>query len=145
MLTTRAADGGRPADLVDRQFVATRPNQLWSLDFTYVAFVVDGFAGRIVRWRVATSMRTDFVPDAMEQALYARRGDALTAPSGDACDHALAESATGLFKTEVTRRKGPWRSLDAVECATLAWVGCFNMRRLLGPLGDIPPAGFEAQ
>ena len=182
--TTQAADEGRPADLVDRQFVATRPNQLWVSDFTYVAtwngfvyvaFVIDVFARRIVGWRVSASMRTDFVLDALEQAIYARRGDALAglvhhsdrgtqylsmrytdrladagiAPSvgsqGDAYDNALAESVIGLFKTEVIRRKGPWRSLEAVEFATLAWVDWFNTRRLLGPIGDIPPAEFEAQ
>ena len=85
--TTPAGNGSRPADLVDRQFVATRPNQLWVSDFTYVAtwggftyvaFVIDVFARRIVGWRVSTSMRTDFVLDALEQAIYARRGDALT-------------------------------------------------------------------
>jgi transposase InsO family protein len=85
--TTHAADEGRPADLVDRQFVATRPNQLWVSDFTYVAtwrgfvyvaFVIDVFARRIVGWRVSASMRTDLVLDALEQAIYARRGDALT-------------------------------------------------------------------
>ena len=113
--------------------------------------------------------------DALEQAIYARRGDALTglvhhsdagsqylsmrytdrlvdagiAPSvgsqGDAYDNALAESVIGLYKTEVIRRKGPWRTLEAVEFATLTWVDWFNTRRLLGPLGDIPPAEFEAQ
>ena len=182
--TTQASDGGRPADLVDRQFVATRPNQLWVSDFTYVAtwngfvyvaFIIDVFARRIVGWRVSASMRTDFVLDALEQAIYARRGDTLAglvhhsdrgtqylamrytdrladagiAPSvgsqGDAYDNALAESVIGLFKTEVIRRKGPWRSLEAVEFATLAWVDWFNTRRLLGPIGDIPPAEFEAQ
>ena len=121
-------------------------------------------------------MRTAFVLDALEQAIYARRGDALTglvhhsdagsqylsmrliriaswtpavAPSvgsqGDAYDNALAESVIGLYKTEVIRRKGPWRTLEAVEFATLTWVDWFNTRRLLGPLGDIPPAEFEAQ
>ena len=159
--TTQSGDGGRPADLVDRQFVASRPNQLWVSDFTYVAtwsgfvyvaFVIDVFARRIVGWRVSASMRTDFVLDALEQAIYARRHDALTglvhhsdrgtqylsmrytdrladagiAPSvgsqGDAYDNALAESVIGLYKTEVIRRKGPWRSLEAVEFATLAWV-----------------------
>ncbi len=182
--TTQASDLGRPADLVDRQFVATRPNQLWVSDFTYVAtwggfvyvaFVIDVFARRIVGWRVSPSMRTDFVLDALEQAICARRGDALTglvhhsdrgsqylsmryshrladagiAPSvgsqGDAFDNALAESVIGLYKTEVIRRQGPWRSLEAVEFATLAWVDWFNTRRLLGPIGDIPPAEFEAQ
>ncbi len=158
MTTTHAGDGGRPADLVDRQFVATRPNQFWVSDFTYVAtwsgfvyvaFVIDVFARRIVGWRVSASMRTDFVLDALEQAIYARSGDALTglvhhsdrgtqylsmrytdrladagiAPSvgsqGDAFDNALAESVIGLYKTEVIRRRGPWRSLEAVEFATL--------------------------
>ena len=179
-----AGNGSRPADLVDRQFVATRPNQLWVSDFTYVAtwggftyvaFVIDVFARRIVGWRVSASMRTDFVLDALEQAIYARRGDALTglvhhsdhgtqylsmrytdrlaaagiAPSvgsqGDAFDNALAESVIGLYKTEVIRRRGPWHTLEAVEFATLEWVDWFNMRRLLGPTGDVPPAEFEAQ
>jgi transposase InsO family protein len=182
--TTHAGDGGRPADLVDRQFIATRPNQLWVSDFTYVAtwsgfvyvaFVIDVFARRIVGWRVSASMRTDFVLDALEQAIHARSGDTLTglvhhsdrgtqylsmrytdrladagiAPSvgsqGDAFDNALAESVIALFKTEVIRRRGPWRSLEAVEFATLEWVDWFNMRRLLGPIGDVPPAEFEAQ
>ena len=125
--TTHAGAGGRPVDLVDRQFVATRPNQLWVSDFTYVAtwggfvyvaFVIDVFARRIVGWRVSASMRTDFVLDALEQAIYARRGAALT----------------GLVHHS-----------EAVEFATLTWVDWFNTRRLLGPLGDIPPAEFEAQ
>ena len=161
--TTHAGEGGRPVDLVDRQFVATRPNQLWVSDFTYVAtwsgfvyvaFVIDVFARRIVGWRVSASMRTDFVLDALEQAIYARRDDALTglvhhsdagsqylsmrytdrlvdagiAPSvgsqGAAYDNALAESVIGLFKTEVIRRKGPWRTLEAVELPRWSgWIG----------------------
>ena len=174
----------RPADLVDRTFVATRPNQLWVSDFTYVAtwagfvyvaFVIDVFARRIVGWRVSSSMRTDFVLDALEQAIYARGGtlpaglvhhsdqgtqylsmrytdrlaDAGIAPSvgsrGDAYDNALAESVIGLFKTEVIQRLGPWRNLDNVEIATLTWVDWFNTRRLLEPIGYVPPAEYEAQ
>ena len=174
----------RPADLVDRRFVATRPNQLWVSDFTYVAtwagfvyvaFVIDVFARRIVGWRVSASLRTDFVLDALEQAIYARcddtvgdlvhhsdRGsqylsmrytdrlaDAGIEPSvgsrGDSYDNALAESVIGLFKAEVIRRKGPWRSLEAVEFATLTWVDWFNHRRLLGPIGYVPPAEYEAR
>jgi transposase InsO family protein len=174
----------RPRDLVDRQFVATRPNQLWVSDFTYVAtwagfvyvaFVIDVFARRIVGWRVSSSMRTDFVLDALEQAIYARGGttpaglvhhsdqgtqylsmrytdrlaDAGIAPSvgsrGDAYDNALAESVIGLFKTEVIQRLGPWRNLDGVEIATLTWVDWFNTRRLLEPIGYVPPAEYEAQ
>lgn len=174
----------RPADLVDRTFVATRPNQLWVSDFTYVAtwagfvyvaFVIDVFARRIVGWRVSASMRTDFVLDALEQAIYARGGtlpaglvhhsdqgtqylsmrytdrlaDAGIAPSvgsrGDAYDNALAESVIGLFKTEVIQRLGPWRNLDGVEIATLTWVDWFNTRRLLEPIGYVPPVEYEAQ
>jgi transposase InsO family protein len=174
----------RPADLVERQFVATRPNQLWVSDFTYVAtwrgfvyvaFVIDVFARRIVGWRVSASLRTDFVLDALEQAIYERRDAGATdlvhhsdrgtqylsmryterlaeagiAPSvgsrGDSYDNALAESIIGLFKTEVIQSKGPWRHLEAVEFATLRWVDFFNNRRLLEPIGYVPPAEYEAQ
>jgi len=185
VVTTRAdAAADRPADLVDRQFAATRPNQLWVADFTYVAtwpgfvyvaFVIDVFARRIVGWRVATSLATDFVLDALEQAIYDRRGtgvealvhhsdrgtqylsmrytdrlaEAGIAPSvgsrGDSYDNALAESIIGLFKTEVIQRKGPWRHLEAVEFATLTWVDWFNTRRLLEPIGYVPPAEYEAR
>ena len=184
IVTTRADDTiTRPADLVDRQFVATRPNQLWVSDFTYVAtwrgfvyvaFVIDVFARRIVGWRVSSSLRTDFVLDALEQAIYQRcetgaadlihhsdRGtqylsmryterlaDAGIEPSvgsrGDSYDNALAESVIGLFKTEVIQRKGPWRHAEAVEFATLRWVDWFNNRRLLEPIGHVPPAEYEA-
>jgi transposase InsO family protein len=183
--TTQAqAEAHRPDDLVDRQFTATRPNQLWVADFTYVAtwqgfvyvaFVVDVFARRIVGWRVASSLVTDFVLDALEQAIYDRcdvdtgdlihhsdRGtqylsmrytdrlaDAGIEPSvgsrGDSYDNALAESIIGLFKTEVIRRLGPWRHLEAVEFATLDWVDWFNHRRLLEPIGYVPPAEYEAR
>lgn len=174
----------RPADLVERRFAATRPNQLWVSDFTYVAtwhgfvyvaFVIDVFARRIVGWRVSSSLATDFVLDALEQAIYDRCGqpvdglvhhsdrgtqylsmrytdrlaDAHIAPSvgsrGDSYDNALAESVIGLFKTEVIRHKGPWRHLEAVEFATLEWVDWFNTRRLLEPIGYVPPAEYEAR
>jgi transposase InsO family protein len=173
----------RPTDLVDRHFGATRPNQLWVADltyvatwrgFVYVAFVIDVFARRIVGWRVSASLATDIVLDALEQAIYDRRRagiqdlvhhsdrgtqylsmrytDRLTeagiAPSvgsrGDSYDNALAESVIGLFKTEVIQRKGPWRHLEAVEFATLTWVDWFNTRRLLEPIGYVPPAEYEA-
>jgi transposase InsO family protein len=183
--TTHAqVDAARPPDLVDREFTATRPNQLWVSDFTYVAtwrgfvyvaFVIDVFARRIVGWRVSASLRTDFVLDALEQAIYDRCRDGLTAlvhhsdrgsqylsmryterladagiaPSvgsrGDSYDNALAESVIGLFKTEVIQRCGPWRGLEAVEFATLEWVDWFNTRRLLEPIGYVPPAEYEAR
>ena len=185
-ITTTDSDpeASRPRDLVDRQFTATRPNQLWVSDFTYVAtwrgfvyvaFVIDVFARRIVGWRVASSLHTDFVLDALEQAIYDRCGDAADglvhhsdrgtqylsmlytdrladariAPSvgsrGDSYDNALAETIIGLFKTEVIRLNGPWRHLEAVEFATLDWVDWFNHRRLLEPIGDVPPAEYEAR
>jgi putative transposase len=170
----------RPADLVERKFEASRPNELWVADFTfvatwrgfvYVAFVVDVFARMIVGWRASTSMRTDLVMDALEQALHARsdrdglihhsdRGSqylsirytdrladagvlASVGSRGDSYDNALAESVIGLFKTEVIRRRGPWRSVEDVEFATLQWVDWFNNRRLLEPIGDIPPVESE--
>ena len=183
--TTHAAPAvdHRP-DLVARNFTASRPNQLWVSDFTYVAtwrgfvyvaFVIDVFARRIVGWRVSASLKTDFVLDALEQAIYDRcpetkdgvihhsdRGtqylsmrytdrlaDAGLEPSvgsrGDSYDNALAESVIGLFKTEVIQRRGPWRTLEAVEFATLEWVDWFNTRRLLEPIGYVPPAEYEAR
>ena len=183
--TTQASpEADRSQDLVERDFTATRPNQLWVSDFTYVAtwrgfvyvaLVIDVFARRIVGWRVSSSLRTDFVLDALEQAICDRGGDtspalvhhsdrgtqylsmrysdrladAGIAPSvgsrGDAFDNALAESVIGLFKTEVIRRRGPWRHLEAVEFATLEWVDWFNTRRLLEPIGYVPPAEYEAR
>jgi putative transposase len=140
--------------------------------FVYVAFVIDVFARRIVGWRVSSSLATNFVLDALEQAIFDRRGDladlvhhsdrgtqylsmryterladAGIAPSvgsrGDSYDNALAESIIGLFKTEVIHLKGPWRHLEAVEFATLTWVAWFNTRRLLEPIGYVPPAEYE--
>jgi transposase InsO family protein len=184
-ITTQSdATSARPTDLVGRQFTATRPNQLWVADFTYVAtwrgfvyvaFVIDVFARRIVGWRVAASLATDFVLDALEQAIYDRRGagvenlvhhsdrgtqylamrytdrlaEAGIEPSvgsrGDSYDNALAESIIGLFTTEVIHRKGPWRHVEAVEFATLTWVDWFNTRRLFEPIGYVPPAEYEAR
>ena len=163
-----------------RAFTATRPNQLWVADltyvatwrgFVYVAFVIDVFARRIVGWRVDTTLRSDLALDALEQALHARpdraglvhhsdRGvqylairytERLAAagiePSvgsvGDSYDNALAESVIGLYKTEVIRAQGPWRHVEAVEFATLAWVDWFNTRRLLAPIGYVPPVEYE--
>ncbi len=170
----------RPADLVERQFVATRPNQLWVADFTYVAtwrgfvyvaFVIDVYSRRIVGWRVSTSMKADLVLDALEQAVHARsdtqglvhhsdRGSqylciryserlaecgiqASVGTTGDSYDNALAESIIGLFKAEVIWPQGPWRSMESVEYAVLEWVDWFNNRRLLEPIGDIPPVELE--
>ena len=172
-----------PLDRVNRQFRADRPNQLWVSDFTYVstwqgwlyvAFVIDVFARRIVGWRVSRSMRTDFVLDALEQALYARQpelsdalihhsdrgsqyvsiryterlGESGIEPSvgsrGDSYDNALAETINGLYKTELIHRRAPWKTMEAVELATLEWVSWFNHHRLLEPIGYIPPAEAEA-
>ena len=142
--------------------------------FVYVAFVIDAFARRIVGWRVNTSAQAGFVLDALEQAVHERRpargmglvhhsdrgsqylsvryterlAEAGIEPSvgsvGDSYDNALAETINGLFKAEVIHRRGPWRSVEAVEYATLEWVDWFNHRRLLEPIGSIPPAQAEA-
>jgi transposase InsO family protein len=170
----------RPLDRVQRVFVASRPNQLWVADFTYVAtwtgfvfvaFVIDVFSRSIVGWRVSRSMSTDLVLDALEQALHARqpsdelihhsdRGcqylsiryterlaeagiDASVGSVGDSYDNALAETLIGLFKTEVIHERGPWRGIDPVEYAVLEWVDWFNNRRLLEPIGNVPPAEYE--
>ena len=172
-----------PLDRVKRQFNAPCPNRLWVADFTYVAtgsgfvyvaFVIDVFARRIVGWRVSRSMQADFVLDALEQALQARRpghSDGLVHHSdrgvqylsiryaqrlekaglkasvgsiGNSYDNALAETVIGLFKTEVIHRQGPWRGCNDVELTTLEWVDWFNTRRLLSPIGNIPPAEAEA-
>jgi putative transposase len=142
--------------------------------FVYVAFVIDVFARRIVGWRVSRTAHAAFVLDALEQALHDRRPlkgglihhsdrgcqyvairyterllEAGIEPSvgsvGDSYDNALAETVIGLFKTEVIRRRGPWRNTEAVEFATLDWVDWFNNRRLLEPIGNIPPAEAEAR
>ncbi len=171
----------RPADLVQRDFSADRPNQLWVADltyvatwagFVYVAFITDVFSRKIVGWRVSNSLRSDLALDALEQALHARpnlsqlvhhsdRGvqylsirhterlaEAGLEPSvgsvGDSYDNALAETIFGLYKTELIRRSGPWRNIEEIEFATLEWVDWFNHRRLLEPIGNIPPAEFEA-
>jgi putative transposase len=185
VVRTTVADTAAPCplDRVNRQFKAQRPNQLWVSDFTYVstwqgfvyvAFVIDVFARRIVGWRVSSSMRTDFVLDALEQALYSRqpdRSDALVHHSdrgaqyvsiryserlaeagvepsvgskGDSYDNALAETINGLYKAELIHRRAPWKTREAVELATLEWVSWFNHHRLLEPLGYIPPAEAEA-
>ena len=137
----------------------------------YVAFVIDVFARRIVGWRVSKSMKAELVLEALEQALWARGGaDGLVHHSdrgsqylairyterlaeagiqcsvgstGDSYDNALAESIIGLFKTEVIHKRGPWKSVGPVEYATLEWVDWFNHRRLLSPIGDVPPVEFE--
>ncbi|MBS1060407.1 IS3 family transposase [Gluconobacter sp. Dm-44] len=153
----------------DFTYVAT-----WA-GFVYVAFVIDVFARYIVGWRVSRTAHAGFVLDALEQAIHARcpsgagnlvhhsdRGSQYVAiryterlaeagiePSvgsvGDSYDNALAETINGLFKAEVIHRRGPWRSFDAVEYATLEWVDWFNNRRILEPIGNITPAEAEQQ
>ncbi|OOH84417.1 transposase, partial [Comamonas kerstersii] len=156
---------------------------LWVADFTYVstwqgqmfvAFVIDVYARRIVGWRVSSHMRTDFVVDALEQALYARQPSSDTklihhsdrgsqyvsiryterleeaglmpsvGSTGDSYDNALAETINGLYKTEVIYKRGPWKTRESLELATLQWVHWFNHGRLLESIGHIPPAEAEA-
>jgi transposase InsO family protein len=166
-LVNRNFSADRPNRLwvADITYVAT-----WS-GFVYVAFVVDVFSRYIVGWRVLKSLQTDIVLDALEQALWARgkpkgvthhsdRGSqylsikyterlteagfkASVGSVGDSYDNALAETINGLYKAEVIHKSGPWKGLDDVEQATLTWVEWFNNRRLLEPIGDIPPVEYE--
>jgi putative transposase len=180
--TTPDATAARPADLVERDFSATRPNQLWVADltyvaswsgFVYVALVVDAFSRFIVGWQASRSLRTDLALDALEMAIWRRQAQldglvhhsdrgsqylairyterladagavASVGSRGDSFDNALAETIIGLYKTELIRRRGPWKGIDQVEYATLEWVDWFNHRRLLEPIGYVPPAEFEA-
>jgi transposase InsO family protein len=167
-LVNRYFNASRPNQLwvADFTLVAT-----WK-GFAYVAFVIDVFSRMIVGWRVSASMTADLTLDALEQALWARqvsdglvhhsdRGsqylsiryserlaevgiDPSVGSTGDSYDNALAESVIGLFKTEVIRKRGPWKNLEQVEFATLEWVDWFNNRRLLEPIGNMPPVEFEA-
>jgi putative transposase len=177
--TISRPDDAYPLDRVKRQFTAGCPNALWVADFTYVstwqgfvyvAFVIDVFSRFIVGWKVSASARTDFVLDALEQALYARkpagglihhsdRGvqyvsiryterladagiEASVGSVGDSYDNALAETINGLYKAEVIYRQS-WKNREAVELKTLEWVDWFNHRRLLEPIGNVPPAEAE--
>jgi transposase InsO family protein len=180
--TVPDANAPCPLDRVNRHFKADRPNQLWVSDFTYVstwqgwlyvAFITDVYARRIVGWRVSRTMQTDFVLDALEQALHDRQPDrdslvhhsdrgaqyvsiryterlaeAGIEPSvgsrGDSYDNALAETINGLYKAELIHRRAPWKTCEAVELATLHWVHWFNHHRLMESLGYIPPAEAEA-
>jgi putative transposase len=170
-----------PLDRVNRNFRADRPDQLWVSDFTYVstwqgfvyvAFVIDVYARRIVGWRVSRTAHTDFVLDALEQALHDRRparqalihhsdrgsqyvsirytarlAEAGIEPSvgsvGDSYDNALAETINGLYKAEVIHRRS-WPRMEDVELATLTWVDWYNHRRLLSSIDYRTPAQAEA-
>lgn len=166
-LVNRKFTAQRPNQLwvADITYVAT-----WS-GFVYVAFVTDVFSRKIVGWRVMKSMQTQLILDALEQALWSRgkpkgvihhsdRGSqyvsiryserlseagfsASVGSVGDSYDNALAETINGLYKAEVIYKDGPWRGLEQVELATLDWVDWFNNKRLLSPIGDIPPAEYE--
>jgi putative transposase len=174
----------RPLDLVERQFHATAPNRLWVADLTYVkthsgwvyvAFVLDVFSRFVVGWQASRSLHADLALDALEMALWRRRGHQLgglihhsdrgvqylairyterlaeagavasVGSRGDSYDNALAESFNGLYKTELIRHRGPWRGLDDVEHATLDYVDWFNHRRLHGELAMLPPSEFESR
>jgi putative transposase len=172
-----------PADLVQRNFKATEPNRLWVNDLTYVpiwsgfaytAFVIDAFSQRIVGWKVSTSLETGLALDALEMAIWSRRGESLeglvhhsdrgsqylairytarleeagmassVGSKGDSFDNALAETINGLYKAELIRRRGPWRTAAQVERATAEWVAWWNNHRLHGSCGRMPPAEYEA-
>jgi transposase InsO family protein len=135
--------------------------------------VIDAYSRFIVGWQASRSLRTDLALDALEMAIWRRRGrleglvhhsdrggqylsiryterlaeaGAVTSVGsrGDSYDNALAETIIGLYKTELIRQRGAWKGIDEVEYATLEWVDWFNHRRLLEPIGYVPPAEFEA-
>jgi len=160
------ADGPNQLWVADLTYVVT-----WR-GFVYVAFVTDVFSRRIVGWRVSNSLRSDLALDALEQALHDRKDlenlihhsdrgvqylsiryterlaeagvEVSVGSIGDSYDNALAETINGLYKAELIRTNGPWRSIEEVEFATLEWVDWFNHRRLLSSIGDVPPVEFEA-
>jgi putative transposase len=172
----------RPHDLVDRNFDVAAPNVLWVADITYIAtwrgfgyaaFVIDAFSRRILGWRVTASPRAELALDALEMAVWTRRGEQLNGlvhhsdrgsqylsiryterlaeagaitsvgSRGDSYDNAMAESIIGLYKNELIHPRGPWRTVDDVELATLSWVHWWNTHRLLEPIGHVPPVEAE--
>ena len=169
-LLERCFDAAAP----NRRWVADITYVMTIAGWVYTAFVMDLFARTILGWQVADHLRSDLALDELEMAIWARRDENLgglvhhsdrgvqyvsikyterlveagLVPSvgsvGDSYDNALAETINGLYKAEVIHRRGPWRSLEAVEYATLEWVDWFNNRRLLEPIGHVPPAEAEA-
>jgi putative transposase len=154
--------------VADLTYVAT-----WA-GFCYVAFIIDAYSRFIVGWRVATTLRASLALDALEMAIWARQAAGLedlvhhsdrgvqylsvrytqrladqgavasVGSKGDSFDNALAEAVNGLYKAELIGPRGPWRTAEQVELATLAWVQWWNQRRLHGALDHIPPAEHEA-
>ena len=172
----------RPGDLIDRNFTVAAPNVLWVADityvatwrgFAYVAFVLDAYSRRILGWRVTASPRAELALDALEMAVWTRRGERLdglvhhsdrgsqylsiryterlaeagaitsVGSRGDSYDNAMAESIIGLYKNELVHPRAPWKTIDDVELATLSWVHWWNTQRLLEPIGHIPPVEHE--
>jgi putative transposase len=155
--------------VADLTYVAT-----WA-GFSYAAFIIDAYSRFIVGWRVATTLRTSLALDALEMAIWARQDAGLddlvhhsdrggqylsvrytqrladegavasVGSRGDSYDNALAEAVNGLYKAELIGPRGPWRTTEQVELATLAWVQWWNQRRLHGTLDHLPPAEHEAR
>lgn len=171
-------------DLVERQFTATGPDQLWVADITYcrtfsgwvyAAFVTDVHSRRVVGWQLSKSLRTDVALDALEMGIWTRQREgrdvtglvhhsdkgvqylairytqrlaeagvvASVGSTGDSYDNALAEGFNSLFKAELVRNRGPWKTIDDLEIATAEYVDWFNHRRLHGEIGTIPPVELE--
>lgn len=172
----------RAPDLVNREFTATRPNQIWVNDFTYcstwqgwlyVAFVLDVYSRKIVGWKASNTMTADLTIGALDIAVWRRAtmldgliahsdaGSQYTAlryterladigatPSigtvGDSYDNAMAESFNGIYKTELVKPFGPWKTTTNLEFATFEYIDWYNNRRLHEQIGMITPTEIES-
>jgi putative transposase len=180
--TVPGAGGQRPADLLARDFTAPAPNCRWVADitytdtacgFVYTAFVTDLFSRNIVGWQVADHLRAGLALDALEMAIFARKGQIggelvhhsdrgvqytsicytqrledigavrSVGSKGDSYDNAAAEAVNSLYKKELINLEGPWQDAGDVTVATAEWVSWYNNDRLHSACGDVPPAEYE--
>jgi putative transposase len=140
--------------------------------FAYTAFITDLFSRKIVGWQVADHLRADLALDALEMAIFSRRGQIdedlvhhsdrgkytsirytqrlgdigavrSVGSKGDSYDNAVAEAVNSLYKKELINREGPWQDSGEVTVATAEWVHWYNNDRLHSASGNVPPAEYE--
>lgn len=180
--TVPAPPGQQPADLVGRDFTAPAPNRRWVADitytdtasgFAYTAFITDLFSRKIVGWQVTDHLRAGLALDALEMAIFSRRGQIgadlvhhsdrgvqytsirytqrledigavrSVGTKGDSYDNAAAESVNSLYKKELINWEGPWQDAGEVTFATAEWVHWYNNDRLHSACGNVPPEEYE--